>query len=218
MFAIRHFSLSMAGAACALALGIAVPAAAQPSAKETRQAHNVLVDYSICVADAEPDITRTFVLTDGADAARVDGVKRLFDSRCMGFNHGKLKMEDFLFRGALAQRLIEKTLASDALDNVADIEALNATYAGGGPAAQGHTLMYRIGECIARAEAAGARTLFATRMGSDKEKAAIRALAPVISGCVPAGQEVQIDRARLRFGLATMYYRLAARLTGQGAE
>ena len=78
--------------------------------------------------------------------------------------------------------------------------------------------MYRIGECIARADAAGARTLFATRMGSDKEKAAIRALAPVISGCVPAGQEVQIDRARLRFGLATMYYRLAARLTGQGAE
>ena len=151
MFAIRHFSLSMAGAACALALGIAVPAAAQPSAKETRQAHNVLVDYSICVADAEPDITRTFVLTDGADAARVDGVKRLFDSRCMGFNHGKLKMEDFLFRGALAQRLIEKTLASDALDNVADIEALNATYAGGGPAAQGHTLMYRIGGPMLRA-------------------------------------------------------------------
>jgi len=170
------------------------------------------------VADAEPEITRAFVLTDGADAARVDGVKGLFDSRCMGFNHGKLKMEDFLFRGALAQRLIEKTLASDVLDNVADLEALNATYAGGGPAAQGHTLMYRIGECIARADAAGARTLFATRMGSDKEKAAIRALAPVISGCVPAGQEVQIDRARLRFGLATMYYRLAARLTGQGAE
>ena len=215
MVATRFSVGAKAAVACALALAIAMPAAAQPSSKEAKQGRSVLADYSACVADAEPELARAFVIAGESDADR-DEWKQLIDPRCMGFNNGKLRMMGFMFRGALAERLIKKTLAPDALANVGELAPINATFPGADPFAQNYTLMYRLGECIARTDASGARELLSTKMDSSREKKAIQELAPVISGCVPEGEPVRIDRVRLRYGLATMYYRLAARLAEKG--
>mgnify|MGYP000569030320 CR=1 FL=1 len=179
-----------------------------PTQKQQVEGRKVLMSFGECVADAEPALARDYVLTDGADTDSPEW-NDLVDPRCMRLHGGELRMQSFFFRGALAERLIDKKLPQDALDKVADLAPLNATFPGDDPFAQNYTYMYRIGECVVRTDTASARELLSTRIDSKDEADAIRTLSPAISGCVPQGEQVQIDRVRLRLGLATMYYRLA---------
>ena len=179
-----------------------------PTQKQQVEGRKVMTSFASCVADAEPALAREYVLAEGADTGSPewDG---LVDPRCMLLHGGELRMQSFHFRGALAEQLIDKKLSQGALDKVADLAPLNATFPGDDPFAQTHTYMYRIGECVVRTDTAGARELLSTRIDSKDEADAIRSLSSAISGCVPQGEPVRIDRVRLRMGLATMYYRLA---------
>ncbi|MBD58771.1 MAG: hypothetical protein CL808_01430 [Citromicrobium sp.] len=179
-----------------------------PSPQSQEDGRKVMMSYGGCVADAEPELSRAYVLADEADTDSPEW-KGIVDARCMRLYGGELRMQDYYFRGALAERLIDKKLGDNALDGVAELAPVNATHPGSGPLAQTYTYMYRMGECIARTDPAGSRALFDTKIDSDKEKEAIQALSPTIAACVPQGEAVQIDRVRLRLGLATMYYRLA---------
>lgn len=186
-----------------------------PSPQANEEARKVMMRYGACIADAEPEQARAYVLSDN-DALVDDELDDLLDPRCMALSGGKMQIHSFLLRGALAERLIEKRLSANALDGVAQVAPLNATYPGNGILSENYTYMYRIGECVARTDPAGARTLLETRMDHKDEVAAIQQLAPTIGGCVPRGEPVQIDRVRLRLGLAVVYYRLADALAADG--
>jgi len=186
-----------------------------PTPKAYEEARKVMMRYGQCIADAEPDQARIYVLSDD-DALVDDELDDLIDPRCMALSGGEMRIQSFLLRGALAERLIDKRLSDNALDGVAEVAPLNATYPGSGVASENYTYMYRIGECVARTDPAGARDLFDSKMDSKDELAAIQALAPTIGGCVPRGEPIRIDRVRLRLGLAVVYYRLADALAERG--
>lgn len=196
--------LSLAGAQAALPDRLR----SSPSPKAAEQGRQVMMNYGRCIADAETELSRDFVLTDLAD---IDDPQwdRIVDNRCMRLSGGQLTMESYYFRGAIADRLIDRTLRDTALEGVAQLAPINATHPGSGPLAEHYTFMYRLGECIARTDPTGARALLDTRIDSGKEVDAIKALSPAIAGCVPEGRSMQIDRVRMRLGLATIYYRLA---------
>ncbi len=65
------------------------------------------------------------------------------------------------------------------------------------------------GECVVRADPYGAKTLLATRISSEEEGTALRAMMPALSGCLNQGQKFGASRLILRGTVALGYYRLA---------
>lgn len=71
-------------------------------------------------------------------------------------------------------------------------------------------VLQRVGLCTARRAPEAVRQLALTRIGSDEERAALRALTPEIGGCVPTGATVRLRPVEVRWAAVLGYYRLAA--------
>lgn len=65
------------------------------------------------------------------------------------------------------------------------------------------------GECIVRADTAGAKALLTTTPDSAEESARFAALRPAFSRCLPEGQTLRFGKVALRGSVAINYYRLA---------
>ena len=193
-----------------LACGLAVPGVAQAkSPKQEMEAGRQLVaGLGKCMADAEPEMAKAVILADKVDFSD-PAWKGALDSRCMGLYSGRLQMHLFYYQASLAERLSTKRLPATALAGVADIAPLNGSLPSDAPNAMRYTMALRLGECVARANPAGARAVFTTRIDSSDEIEALQALGNEIASCIPQGQKIAIDRTSLRAGLAIMYYRLA---------
>jgi hypothetical protein len=65
------------------------------------------------------------------------------------------------------------------------------------------------GECIVRADTAGAKSLLVTTPDSAEESARFAALRPALARCLPEGQTLRFGKVTLRGTVAINYYRLA---------
>lgn len=65
------------------------------------------------------------------------------------------------------------------------------------------------GECVVRANPQGARDLLRTKINSNEELGALRAIMPSFSGCLDRGSTLKTDRSTVRGAVALTYYRLA---------
>lgn len=81
----------------------------------------------------------------------------------------------------------------------------------------GDVALSRVGECVVRTDAAMARAALLTPMDTPQELAALQAVAPALSKCLPQGQTLGFDRMSLRGSLAVAYYRLASAVQPSGA-
>lgn len=81
----------------------------------------------------------------------------------------------------------------------------------------GDVALARVGECVARTDGAGTRAALLTPIDTAAELDAMKALAPVLSNCLPKGQTIGFDRMSLRGSLAVAYYRLASAVQPSGA-
>lgn len=203
--------------------GVAAAAENAPSPREDAQARQVIADFAKCAADRRPEIAQDYVTNPGKWLAE-DDWKNLVDPRCMALWTGHLRMDPFTFRGALAQRLIVKQLDAGQVGDLVGVPPLawpepaqpdtagddgdkrQAAYARG----LVHVYVSRLAECMVRRDPAGVRHLFDTDADSQEEQQAFAAVAPAITACVPAGEQVRVDRNGLRAGLATSYFRLAS--------
>lgn len=75
----------------------------------------------------------------------------------------------------------------------------------------------KVGECVARTDGAGTRAALLTPINTAAELAAMKALAPALSNCLPKGQTIGFDRMSLRGTLAVAFYRLASAVQTSGA-
>tara|TARA_R110000751_G_scaffold2018_17_gene10124 strand:- start:213021 stop:213737 length:717 start_codon:yes stop_codon:yes gene_type:complete len=224
---------SLATILSGVALMVSAAAGAQGSStekKEQAQGRKVLTDFARCAADLEPKIAREYILLSPDQRLPEDDWGDLLNPDCMGFHQGRLAMNSFYFRGALAQRLIVKQELQFASDSIANVDALE--WRTPGLPAQGalsdeafakvraafedyqekgrtETFVSWVGECIARTSPAGVAAVFETKIDSKSELRALEALTGEIVGCVPEGNEVAIHRTTLRTGLAIAYFRLA---------
>ncbi len=200
----RHLATALALIGCATSAA----AAKVPTGDERAEARRVLTEFANCVARYEPDLAQQYVLSD--DRIPEGEWRKLTDKRCLKLNRGRLAMNAFFFRGALAQRL----LADGKLPTPADFSGVSpVVYAetDADPVTVANLYSMKLGECVARRNPSGAIALFASKPDSDAETNAIAAISTDIMACVPQGQEVRIGKANLRSGMATIYARMAAK-------
>jgi hypothetical protein len=72
-----------------------------------------------------------------------------------------------------------------------------------------YAFLSHYGECIVRADTAGAKALLMTKPDSPEESARFSALRPAFSTCLPEGQTLSFGKVALRGSVAINYYRLA---------
>ena len=74
--------------------------------------------------------------------------------------------------------------------------------------------MSAFGECVVRTDPSGSHALLMTQVVSPEETAALKAVVPAFSSCVPAQRTLSFDKTVIRGAVALNYYRLAKALPG----
>lgn len=198
---------------CALLAGCAFlssPAAAQPrpdgprpAAGSPEEAHA----FAFCIAD---DWAGTLVLEMLPGTMResefVDSTTRLRGWSCRPANRVPVVGPPFM-RGVAAEYLLETGATRPSISRRVFPMPSNEALERLGADTRAGIVLIQIGECAARADLPGVMALLATSVGSSQERAALRALVPAISGCVPQGISFQLAPMLVRGYLAEGAYR-----------
>lgn len=169
------------------------------SAKQVRAS---MFKFAQCIAGRHPKESSEFVLdTTGAtwsviskkmdDSCLIEAVENPGEEIHMSSNS-----QDILF--ALADALVQKRLANFDSNQIATASKLAVS-----------DPLSMVGECAVRADPSGARNLLKARLNSKEEEAAVQALMPAFSSCLPKGVQVRFNIVSLRGTVAVSYYRLA---------
>lgn len=161
-----------------------------------------------CLVREEPAKVAAFLkLIPGSRASR-DAARQLESDNCMVA--ARIDAPDTALRGSIfaalyrAEFAVEgETLASPGPDFKAE--------AAGQPAdvAQAYIASRTFAECVVRANEADARALVLAQPGSAAESAAVTALTPAVSACLPAGQTLELSKSTLVKLVAEMLFRLS---------
>lgn len=189
---------------------------------DVARSREVMASFAQCLAQRQPKVARTFVLDDYSAAAnrlyRQGGV-----NDCLS-DASEMRFQALAARGAMAEVLIAREFPG-----MPELKWDGVTLAGPSNAAllpQGGVSLpprtdptqtrivlipgaITLGACILRADAAKSRTLLNSKLNSKAETAAVAAITPSISACVPKGETLKIDKSGIRTGIAVAYYRLA---------
>lgn len=210
----------------------AVAPASAYSPHDTRQA---IEQYGRCIAAKEERIASAAIVRNIDNGTLVRNYSRLIDGRCMptpAHSTIKVKFVGDQFRYALADGLVRRQLLRlppPVLDGVAPLdhreptppsradkkgrplsEAKYAEAVKNYEQAQAFAYVSRFGECVVRANPAGARALLATASDSVEEKAAFANLSSAMGNCLEEGSKIELSKLVLRGTVAVNYYRLAA--------
>ena len=144
------------------------------------------------------------------------------DDACLS-GAGRLSFSENLFRGALFQALYEREFGADG--PTAFSPGTASGYRQIYPetlSAQARTAiaLESFGECVARADADGARAFLRQLPGSSGEGEVINALRPRFAACIPVDNTIRFSASVLKGAVAEGLYRLsvAARNTMGAAE
>lgn len=230
------------GAATAALLTVAVIAAASASASaqpyrmleaQPSVARKVLQEFAWCTVRRQPALAQAFVRLADPSEMPVADFQRLFDASCLFPLAGQLQMRSWQSRAVLAEALLlrDGTLrrpmsfaAATPLDwpetpvpvlaaGKPIDPAVRARLSAEAARDQSHG---RLGECVVRADPAGAMAVLRTEIDTGAERKRFAALAPSIASCVQQGQTLSFNRTNLRAAMALAYYRLATMKTAQG--
>ena len=213
--------------------GSRIPDAPQDfPADQTRQ---ILERFAECGAKKFPKLAHEMVL----DAAKVtvdQKYLKIADPDCLiwatsyQFGMVQLKLSPESLRSAVASELVKRDLSSfdpkdieaaaplakpslDPADYVpkagSKIRSKQEDYDKAKERDSAAIWLFGFGECAVRADPAGARSLLQTKVNSDQELQALRAMLPAFGSCLDQGHKLGTDRASLRGTIAVNYYRLA---------
>lgn len=213
------------------------------STKETRALTHA---YAQCVVKRQPVKASQAIAANVDNGTILRDYRALIRDDCLSSRVNQATQMRFsgdLYRYALADALVSRELAAQPAPDLAAVPTLAHRHPGEppGPAnAKGKKLGKReleaarlsygrdvayaflshYGECIVRADTAGARALLLTKPDSPEETARFGALRPTFSRCLAEGQTLKFGKVALRGSVAINYYRLAhaARASGAGAQ
>jgi hypothetical protein len=222
----------MVGSGLALMLAAAATQApAKPADWQDAPAtvsRRILQDFAWCTVRREPALARSFALMNEGERLAPADFEKLFDGRCLGMINAQLQMRACQSRAALAEALLVRDASLRRATSFASAGALNWS---SGPAMTpanpeiaarfaaanaDDQPVGKLGECVVRADPAGAMDVLKTKIDSDAERKRFAALAPRIVACVQQGQTRSFNRTNLRAGMALAYFRLASAVTAQG--
>lgn len=229
--------------ATAVACISSVASGAQPRAKTYQlskaEARQAMQDYAACSVKTAPDLAAKAVIEDWVTEQLVgDGSKLLSPActRAAGFI-AQLKFHPGVFRGMMAEQLAlrdsafaptkEELAAIPVLDYrqpwpVKTVDDKGRLLKADAIERQQEAITKRsaaiVGEkvaaCLVKQDPSQIPALFATELDSAEELALLKTLSAGLPRCLPAGAKFTFDRASLRGGIATSYYRLAMAARG----
>lgn len=174
-----------------------------------------MAKFAECVVWKQGAMSRDLVLTNrGGKGLSVRDWDEINDSDCSAEIGGRIKelvTGDDHMRAIFADALIARELKGVALPDLSAVPVLARPEANpSNGAAVAERFLDEFGECLVRSDPAGARAALDSPVGSESELAALRAMGPALSTCMPPGNTVRFKREMLRGPLAINYYRLAA--------
>ncbi len=222
---------------CAMTTAIATPAAA----KGDDDARRAMADFAQCAVNRQHDAIATAIVEDWDNRMLSDARPAIFVGGCVRSpaQRARLQMGGPAVKAALAEYLVSRDVRTPPTRTFGDVAPLAyrlptpliAIDAQTGKALNDEAIdaqrkaiaekawlvsLERFGECVVRADPAGAHALLVdSPVASDAETAAIKALAPVIPKCVASGETVKFNRAMVRGTIAIAYYRLAMAAKGK---
>lgn len=205
------------------------------------EARDIVAEYATCVVKHNHDkAANVLLLNADTDTIKRD-FARLIQPRCVQSGVQSIGFDADQFRYALAGALVSAEFAGDGPSDFSDRPLLthlpaparsdlDAALAKAGSAkerdealsgfrkAEAVAGLSRYGECVVRADPAGARLWVVSELDSREEESRIDALRPSFGACLKDGQ-VSFSKDTLRGTLALNYYRLAhAAAQASGAE
>ncbi|NJC06778.1 hypothetical protein GGQ97_002571 [Sphingomonas kaistensis] len=194
-------------------------------------ARKALQDYAWCTVRREPALAHRFVILSKGEQLSPAEFQRLHDGRCLVQVTAQLGMRLWQSQAALAEALLIRDRGLQGSTTFSAVPALDWTATSpfvtgqnfdaaalsrlAAEDARNHQIA-RLGECVARADPAGAVGVLKTNIDTDSERKRFTALAPRIALCVQQGQTRNFNRTNLRAGMALAYYRLAVATAAQG--
>jgi hypothetical protein len=217
---------------------------APAAAKDVPQERKIAEKFGICAVALDAQAARTVVLDDLTGRDIFARHKKLVSPECLPNTAGRgmqMRFDDMTMKASLAEALVRRELAASAIADFSAIaplahrqpfpvetidkktgKPLSAKSIEAQTAAVARkTLDYqlsRMGECVVRRDAAGAKAALMTPIGDVAEMAALKTLTPIIASCIRKGEEVRFDRMALRNTLAINYYRLASAALASGGR
>jgi len=213
------------------------------STKETRALTHA---YAQCVVKRQPAKAAEAIAANVDNGTILRNYKMLIRDDCLTRQVRQATQMRFtgdLYRYALADALVNRELAAQPAPVLDAVPRLDHHEPGAPPQpvdargkklskrkleaareSYGRNVAYaflsRYGECVVRADTAGAKALLLTLPDSPDETARFGALRPTLSRCLPEGQSLRFGKVTLRGSIAIKYYRLAhaARAVASGAR
>jgi hypothetical protein len=186
----------------------------------------VMAEFAGCVVRHKHDAAAKVVL-DPAQALGSEENEGLFISDCMP-SGARMRAKAAQMRYGLAEALVLADVKAAPSDlslvaplrhppfvdrpmpaEVAADPARVAAWQAFAEMAQSYANLAPIGECVVRADPAGALALLKTDVASEAEKGAVAAIAAALPDCVKKGEQLSINRFNLRGTVAINLYRLA---------
>lgn len=221
-----------------LAVGILAPAlvVAPASAKSgDAQARDIMKRFAACAVAREPELASQFVLKQIDERLPDRDFQKLVSSACLTRTNpfvASLRMRGAMLRGAFAEELVRVELADEPPADFAAVPPLvwseptapssvdekgkaigqkvMREREAGYLQAVADSYVGRLGECVVRADPAGAKVVVVAQIDTPYELAAMKAMSTTIGSCIVQGETLKFNRTTLRSALAVSYYRLAA--------
>jgi hypothetical protein len=214
-----------------LCAAAAIPATAAPTTDpDTRR---VFEDYTACVVKAHPKDAAEVVLSTLSGDKILKAYPNLLSSDCLDpVEASQLQFPSGEFvRYGLAEQLVRREFAGGLPSDfglagpIHQMELDESSYQPKSGEKATPRLLAQLqqykerdlatrtlslyGECVARADPAGALALVLSDASSREEAAAFTRLQPALSSCLVKGTTIQLDKAAIRGSIAMNLYRLA---------
>ncbi|HYD38799.1 MAG TPA: hypothetical protein VEA60_14365, partial [Allosphingosinicella sp.] len=198
----------------------------------TKEVRALTHAYAQCVVRRHPAKAAQAIAANADNATLLRDYRMLIDDECLSrqvVDTTQMRFTGDLYRYALADALVNRELAAQpvpALESVPKLEHRNP-----GPPPQpvnekgkklgkrklaaaqlsfnrdvAYAFLSHYGECVVRADTAGAKALLVTKPDSAEETARFTALRPAFSQCLPAGRTLRFGKVALRGSVAINYY------------
>lgn len=228
------FTIIRAATTAAVVLTLAGPSAhADERPSDNVRSREISTAYGDCVVGRYPAEAADAVLNDLSNVAISDRYRRLNNVSCMSeARTGRVEGLRFAgdsFRYMLAEGLVRLHYPSSGPADFSAVPALTRPpiepfdeaallrmstrrqeeARSAFRAKSGLRVMAMLGECVARRDPEGTRSLAQTQPASAEEAATLARIQPAIARCLPEGTTVRFNRAVVRGSLLVNYYRLA---------
>ncbi|WP_447725397.1 hypothetical protein [Sphingomonas koreensis] len=200
---------------------VLVPRAARipddPKQSQRERGRIVMSEFARCLVDRRPmQLASALAVIDSPEFGKA-AVKATTDE-CL--DSGMIQFKVVGLRGPLFVELYRRKALAEANGRVwgPPVPQIDLAMKAESPPEKQHSALLTVSHCVIQADRAGAAAIVRAPTASPQQDAAITAIKPVLSGCLPQGVQVRLGKESLEGGLAEALYRGVAPVPAPAPE